>query len=205
MYRTNVSYFKKSEFAVNRRFSDFLGLHQKLSEKYLQNGRIIPPAPDKSVVGTTKIKMAKEAENQVQDEVANFHAHKFYFSYSTSGVIWIFENILFHPQRNVSSHLLRFIPELYPAIYFFNVTKLTSFIVCGTPPRSSWAIYKSYSPTSIFQGWSRFQRVLGAWHRPPKVQSGDQKKIFLIKAFVLKYEYSFADFKTCLLRLLIQI
>jgi sorting nexin-1/2 len=66
-----VSYFKKNEFAVIRRFSDFLGLHQKLSEKYLQNGRIIPPAPDKSVVGTTKIKMAKEAENQVQDEVAD--------------------------------------------------------------------------------------------------------------------------------------
>jgi len=43
-------------------------LHQKLSEKYLQNGRIIPPAPDKSVVGTTKIKMSKESENQVQDE-----------------------------------------------------------------------------------------------------------------------------------------
>jgi hypothetical protein len=64
-----VSYFKKNEFAVIRRFSDFLGLHQKLCEKYLQNGRIIPPAPDKSVVGTTKIKMAKEAENQVQDEV----------------------------------------------------------------------------------------------------------------------------------------
>ncbi len=66
-----MSYFKKNEFAVIRRFSDFLGLHQKLSEKYLQNGRIIPPAPDKSVVGTTKIKMAKEAENQVQDEVAD--------------------------------------------------------------------------------------------------------------------------------------
>jgi hypothetical protein len=35
----------------------------------LQNGRIIPPAPDKNVVGTTKIKMTKEGENHVQDEV----------------------------------------------------------------------------------------------------------------------------------------
>ena len=44
---TNLSYFKKKNPAVNRRFSDFLGLRDKLAEKYLQNGRIIPPAPDK--------------------------------------------------------------------------------------------------------------------------------------------------------------
>ena len=36
------------------------GLHDKLSEKYLQNGRVIPPAPDKSMLGMTKIKMGKE-------------------------------------------------------------------------------------------------------------------------------------------------
>lgn len=66
--KTNASYFKKNELVVIRRFSDFLGLHQKLTEKYLQNGRIIPPAPDKNVVGTTKIKMTKEGENPVQDE-----------------------------------------------------------------------------------------------------------------------------------------
>ena len=44
--------FKKREFAVLRRFSDFLGLHDKLTEKYLKVGRIIPPAPEKSVIGT---------------------------------------------------------------------------------------------------------------------------------------------------------
>ena len=69
--RTTASYFKQKEFFVIRRFSDFLGLHQKLTDKYLQNGRIIPPAPDKNVVGTTKIKMTKEGENHVQDEVKN--------------------------------------------------------------------------------------------------------------------------------------
>ena len=70
--KTNVNYFKKSEMCVDRRFSDFLGLHDKLSEKYLQNGRIIPPAPDKSLVGMTKVKMSKEATNETpvqQDEV----------------------------------------------------------------------------------------------------------------------------------------
>ena len=65
---TNVNYFKKKEMSVNRRFSDFLGLHDKLSEKYLPSGRIIPPAPDKSVVGMTKDKMSKESGESVQDE-----------------------------------------------------------------------------------------------------------------------------------------
>ena len=70
--KTNVNYFKKAEMSVDRRFSDFLGLHDKLSEKYLQNGRIIPPAPDKSVVGMTKVKMSKETSAEIpmqQDEV----------------------------------------------------------------------------------------------------------------------------------------
>ena len=79
---TNLSYFKKKNPAVNRRFSDFLGLRDKLAEKYLQNGRIIPPAPDKykwpaefwcwlnfflrSVIGMTKVKMSKEDEDATQ-------------------------------------------------------------------------------------------------------------------------------------------
>ena len=72
--KTNVNYFKKTEMCVDRRFSDFLGLHDKLSEKYLQNGRIIPPAPDKSVVGMTKVKMSKESSAETpmqQDEVSS--------------------------------------------------------------------------------------------------------------------------------------
>ena len=78
--KTNVNYFKRSEMCVDRRFSDFLGLHDKLSEKYLQNGRIIPPAPDKSLVGMTKVKMSKEGNTEVavqQDEVT-FIAHYVY-------------------------------------------------------------------------------------------------------------------------------
>merc|ERR1719500_610770 len=65
---TNLTYFKKNKPEVNRRFSDFLGLRDKLTEKYLQNGRIIPPAPDKSVIGMTKVKMSKEDETSVQSE-----------------------------------------------------------------------------------------------------------------------------------------
>ena len=66
--RTNSNYFKKKELKVTRRFSDFLGLHDKLAEKYRQNGRIIPPAPDKSVVGMTKVKISKDGDEH-QDEV----------------------------------------------------------------------------------------------------------------------------------------
>ncbi|XP_038211247.1 sorting nexin-2 [Zerene cesonia] len=55
--KTNMPIFSKHDFAVLRRFSDFLGLHEKLTEKYLRSGRIIPPAPEKSIVGTTKLKM----------------------------------------------------------------------------------------------------------------------------------------------------
>lgn len=49
--KTNMGLFKKREFSVTRRFSDFLGLHDKLTDKYLKVGRIIPPAPEKSVIG----------------------------------------------------------------------------------------------------------------------------------------------------------
>ena len=63
--KTSFNFFRRKEMSVNRRFSDFLGLHDKLSEKYLQNGRIIPPAPDKSVVGMTKIKIAGKEEEAV--------------------------------------------------------------------------------------------------------------------------------------------
>jgi len=58
--KTNLPFFRKSEFAVNRRFSDFRGLRDKLAEKHLHVGRIIPPAPDKDAVGTAKVKYGKD-------------------------------------------------------------------------------------------------------------------------------------------------
>lgn len=48
---TNLGLFRKKSLIVNRRFSDFLGLHEKLVEKYLRSGRIIPPAPQKNALG----------------------------------------------------------------------------------------------------------------------------------------------------------
>ncbi|XP_066978704.1 sorting nexin-2 isoform X3 [Macrobrachium rosenbergii] len=67
--KTNITYFRKKNWSVTRRFSDFLGLHGKLVEKHLHSGRIIPPAPEKSAIGTTKIKLGsdKTAESGSQD------------------------------------------------------------------------------------------------------------------------------------------
>ncbi|XP_042877401.1 sorting nexin-2-like isoform X4 [Penaeus japonicus] len=58
--KTNIPYFRKKHWSVTRRFSDFLGLHGKLVEKHLHSGRIIPPAPEKSAIGTTKIKLGSD-------------------------------------------------------------------------------------------------------------------------------------------------
>ncbi|XP_052864792.1 sorting nexin-2 isoform X2 [Anopheles cruzii] len=55
--KTNILKFKKRQFFTMRRFSDFLGLHDLLVSKYLRLGRIIPPAPEKNIIGTTKVKM----------------------------------------------------------------------------------------------------------------------------------------------------
>ena len=53
--RTNIRCFRRASFSVVRRYSDFLGLHEKLVARYQSKGRIIPPAPEKSIIGTYKI------------------------------------------------------------------------------------------------------------------------------------------------------
>jgi len=65
---TNIPLFRKKTFSVHRRFSDFLGLHDKLVDKYLRAGRIIPPAPEKSVMGMTKVKMSAQNEQGASSE-----------------------------------------------------------------------------------------------------------------------------------------
>ena len=57
--KTNLKHFKHNNFSVIRRFSDFLGMHEKLTEKHAPHGRIIPPAPEKNLVGSTKVKLGQ--------------------------------------------------------------------------------------------------------------------------------------------------
>ncbi|KAH8870865.1 Sorting nexin-2 [Schistosoma japonicum] len=54
------------DFSVFRRFSDFLGLHERLVSKYLSEGVIVPPVPSKDMLATTKVKISKDvsAENE---------------------------------------------------------------------------------------------------------------------------------------------
>ncbi|XP_037338424.2 sorting nexin-2 [Pungitius pungitius] len=61
--KTSMSLFKSHEFSVKRRFSDFLGLHSKLASKYLHVGYVVPPVPEKSIVGMTKVKVGKEDQS----------------------------------------------------------------------------------------------------------------------------------------------
>ncbi|KAM4619430.1 sorting nexin-1a isoform 2-T2 [Polymixia lowei] len=58
--QTTLPMFRNKTFTVKRRFSDFLGLFEKLSEKHASNGFIVPPPPEKSILGMTKVKVGKE-------------------------------------------------------------------------------------------------------------------------------------------------
>ncbi|KAK1157936.1 hypothetical protein AOXY_G24136 [Acipenser oxyrinchus oxyrinchus] len=64
--QTNLPMFKCKTYTVKRRFSDFLGLYEKLSEKHSQNGYIVPPPPEKSILGMTKVKVGKEDSSSVE-------------------------------------------------------------------------------------------------------------------------------------------
>jgi sorting nexin-1/2 len=63
MPSSTVPGYTKKHYEVWRRFSDFLGLHEKLHSKHLPNGVIVPPPPEKSVVGMTKAKMSKTVDD----------------------------------------------------------------------------------------------------------------------------------------------
>ncbi|NP_001171861.1 sorting nexin 2 [Saccoglossus kowalevskii] len=64
--RTSMALFKKPEFYVWRRFSDFLGLHEKLVQKHAHQGHIVPPAPEKSLVGMTQVKVSKDESGNTE-------------------------------------------------------------------------------------------------------------------------------------------
>jgi len=53
-------------FEVNRRFSDFLGLYEKLAGRYQHKGYFIFPAPEKSISSFTKVKIGNEDDMFVQ-------------------------------------------------------------------------------------------------------------------------------------------
>ncbi|XP_051579765.1 sorting nexin-1-like isoform X2 [Myxocyprinus asiaticus] len=64
--QTTLPMFHNKTFTVRRRFSDFLGLYEKLSAKHSLLGCIIPSPPQKSVVGMTKVKVGKEDSSSAE-------------------------------------------------------------------------------------------------------------------------------------------
>uniref|UniRef100_A0A0K0CWN5 PX domain-containing protein n=1 Tax=Angiostrongylus cantonensis TaxID=6313 RepID=A0A0K0CWN5_ANGCA len=54
----NVPGISDRTYEVWRRFSDFLGLHDKLFEKYISKGVVVPAAPEKSITAMTKTKFS---------------------------------------------------------------------------------------------------------------------------------------------------
>lgn len=61
--RTNLPYFRSEESTVIRRFSDFLGLRDKLAQKHMVEGIVVPPAPDKFAIATLQTKITKEEDD----------------------------------------------------------------------------------------------------------------------------------------------
>ncbi|XP_060545419.1 sorting nexin-1 [Pantherophis guttatus] len=64
--KTTLPMFRIQQFSVKRRFSDFLGLYEKLLEKHAQHGIIVPPPPEKSLIGMTKVKVGKEDSSSTE-------------------------------------------------------------------------------------------------------------------------------------------
>lgn len=100
-----------------RRFSDFLGLHALLVGKYLRYGRIIPPAPSKNLIGTTKVKMASGGGNG--QSAADSNGGHAYGSANGGGMEWM-ENrraalerfigrIAQHPELRVDADVINFL------------------------------------------------------------------------------------------------
>uniref|UniRef100_A0A915CV12 PX domain-containing protein n=1 Tax=Ditylenchus dipsaci TaxID=166011 RepID=A0A915CV12_9BILA len=69
---SNIPGYTKSHFDVWRRFSDFLGLREKLVAKYQHKGIIVPLAPEKSISALTKTKLnATNGEESTTSDVAD--------------------------------------------------------------------------------------------------------------------------------------
>lgn len=49
--QTTLAMFRSKNLTVRRRFSDFLGLYEKLTDKHAPAGFIVPPPPEKSILG----------------------------------------------------------------------------------------------------------------------------------------------------------
>lgn len=66
--KTNLPYFRSETSTVDRRFSDFLGLRDKLAQKHMVDGFLVPPAPEKNALANFQSKLTKEQDLANQSE-----------------------------------------------------------------------------------------------------------------------------------------
>ncbi|MCP9260902.1 Sorting nexin-2 [Dirofilaria immitis] len=64
----NMQGYTEREYVVWRRFSDFLGLHEKLVDKYFYRGYLVPAAPEKSIIALTRTKMNTSIDDITNNE-----------------------------------------------------------------------------------------------------------------------------------------
>lgn len=57
--KTSEIFRNTKETIVDRRFSDFLGLYEKLKAKYQHKGILVPPPPEKDVKSLAKVRLAQ--------------------------------------------------------------------------------------------------------------------------------------------------
>jgi len=92
--RTNLHCFRRGSFTVVRRYSDFLGLHEKLVARYQGRGRIIPPAPEQSLLGTTRVKMGG---GEVVEEGGQGHTKAHFISLRRAALERFINRVALHP------------------------------------------------------------------------------------------------------------
>ncbi|KAI6224546.1 Sorting nexin-2 [Aphelenchoides fujianensis] len=66
----NIPGYQKSIYEVWRRFSDFLGLREKLVDRFQHQGVVVPMAPEKSVKAMTKTKLNTANDEHYTSDVA---------------------------------------------------------------------------------------------------------------------------------------
>ncbi|XP_023321177.1 sorting nexin-2 [Eurytemora carolleeae] len=105
--RTNLKCFRRGSWSVVRRYSDFLGLHDKLVGKYQARGRIVPPAPEKSIIGATKVKMGSvDGQTPGQDSL---QSKATFISLRRSGLERFINRVGMHPVLRLDSDFADFL------------------------------------------------------------------------------------------------
>lgn len=71
---TNIRTFANTHFSVIRRFNDFVWVHDRLGREY--PGVIVPPLPDKSMMGRFTEEFVRQRQRQLEKFVNRIASHE---------------------------------------------------------------------------------------------------------------------------------